>query len=129
MSTVLLVEDSLTEADCIKRSLQSAGLTVFNAHSSEEAQTWLIRQRPDLIVLDVILPGQSGFELCREIRENNSTDSIPIVMYTHKETQADRMWGQMLGANAYLGKTSQPTEPGSEQHSELLATVRQLLRQ
>jgi two-component system, chemotaxis family, response regulator PixH len=129
MSTVLLVEDSLTEADGIRRSLQAAGLIVFNAQSSEEAQTWLTNQRPDVIVLDVILPGQSGFELCRELKENNSTDSIPIVMYSHKQTEADRMWGQMLGANAYLGKEPRSSENYSQQHSELLATVRQLLRQ
>ncbi|TVQ22780.1 MAG: response regulator [Leptolyngbya sp. DLM2.Bin15] len=104
MSTVLLVEDSLTESEILMQYLQQAGLTVVLARSSEEAQTQLVRQHPDLIVLDVILPGQSGFELCRELKTSPGTGSIPVIMCSTKDTDADKLWGNMLGADAYIPK-------------------------
>ncbi|MBF2001887.1 MAG: response regulator [Synechococcales cyanobacterium C42_A2020_086] len=120
MSTVLLVEDSLTEAELLSTYLRQAGLTVVNVKSGEEAQEKLHLHKPDLIVLDVILPGQSGFELCRELKANSATGSIPVVMCSTKNTEADKMWGSMLGADAYL--------PKPVNHQELLQTVRQLLK-
>lgn len=118
MTTVLLIEDSLTDADILTRYLQQAGLSVISAKSGEEAQDRLHNQRPDLIVLDVILPGQSGFELCREFKTNQLTSGIPIVMCSTKNTDVDKMWGNMLGADAYLPK------PVDQQ--EFVKTVRQL---
>lgn len=120
MNTVLVVEDSLTESEIIIRCLQQAGLTVLSARSVEEAQATLIRQKPDLIVLDVILPGQSGFELCRELKIDPKTSPIPVVMCSTKDTEVDKMWGKMLGADAYLPK------PLNQQ--ELLQTVQRLMR-
>jgi twitching motility two-component system response regulator PilH len=120
MNTILLVEDSPTELDTVSRCLQQAGLKVISVKTSEEAQVRLQQENPDLIVLDVILPGQSGFELCRELKGNTSTRSIPIVIRSSKSTEADQMWGKMLGADAYV--------PKSEDHQKLLQTVRQFLR-
>ena len=104
MTTVLLVEDSLTETQVITRYLNQAGLTVVSVKSGEEAQIKLQSQKPDLVILDVILPGQSGFELCRELKSNSSTQSIPIVICSTKGTDADKLWGSMLGADAYIPK-------------------------
>lgn len=120
MSTVLVVEDSITESEIITRYLQLAGLKVLSARSVEEAQESLDRQKPDLIVLDVILPGQSGFELCRELKIDPETSPIPVVICSTKDTDADKMWGTMLGADAYLPK------PVDQQ--ELLLTVQRLMR-
>jgi chemotaxis family two-component system response regulator PixH len=120
MSTVLIVEDSLTEMQILTNYLQQAGLSVVIARSGEEAQTKLLSQTPDLIVLDVILPGQSGFELCRELKADPQTSQIPVVMCSTKDTDADKMWGSMLGANAYLPKPVDPTL--------LLRTIQQLMR-
>ncbi|MBW4472445.1 MAG: response regulator [Stenomitos rutilans HA7619-LM2] len=121
MSTVLLIEDSLTEAEMLTRYLQQAGLLVISAKSGEEAQERLHKQRPDLIVLDVILPGQSGFELCRELKANQDTKQIPIVICSTKNTDVDKMWGNMLGADAYV------TKPVNQQ--EFLQTVCRLMGQ
>ncbi len=121
MNTVLLVEDSLTESGIISRYLEAAGLNVVLARSGEEAQKKLTSPKPDLIVLDVILPGQSGFELCRELKSNPNTVSIPIVMCSTKHTDADRMWGNLLGADAYLSK------PINDQ--ALIQTITQLIKQ
>ena len=121
MSTVLLIEDSLTETDVLTRYLQQGGWTVMSVKSVEEAQNRLSLSRPDLIVLDVVLPGQSGFELCRELKTSPSTVSIPVVLCSTKSTEADKMWGSMLGADAYLPK------PISQQ--DLLTTVQRLVTQ
>ncbi|MCU0569599.1 MAG: response regulator [Oculatellaceae cyanobacterium Prado106] len=120
MKTVLLVEDGVTEMQVLTNYLQQAGLTVVSAQSSEEAQLKLDTQKPDLIVLDVILPGKSGFELCRELKADPSTSNIPVVICSTKDTEADKMWGNMLGANAYLPK---PVDL-----SDLIRTVQQLVR-
>lgn len=118
MTTVLLVEDSVTEREVLTRYLMQAGLTVVSVKSSEEAQLKLQSQKPDLVILDVILPGQSGFELCREIKANATTQKIPVVICSTKGTQADKLWGSMLGADAYIPK------PVDQQ--ELMQTIRQL---
>lgn len=120
MNTVLIVEDSVTQSELISKCLQQAGLAVVLARSGEEAQEKLCQQKPDLIVLDVILPGQSGFELCRELKASPTTGSIPVIMCSTKGTNADKIWGSMLGADAYLPK------PVDEQ--ELLHTVHKLMR-
>jgi chemotaxis family two-component system response regulator PixH len=120
MTTVLLVEDSITESEILSQYLQQAGLTVVLAHSGEEAQTQLGCQRPDLIVLDVILPGQSGFELCRELKRNPGTVGIPVLICSTKDTDVDKTWGKMLGADAYLPK------PVNQQ--DFMTMIQQLMR-
>lgn len=104
MSTVLVVEDSLTDTEVLTRYLRQIGLTVISVQSGEEAQSKLQSQKPDLVILDVILPGQSGFELCHSLKTNDDTKQIPVVICSSKGTEVDRLWGSMLGANAYLAK-------------------------
>lgn len=118
MTTILLVEDSPTQTQMIASCLQQAGLNVISVISSEEAQSKLKSQKLDLVIVDVILPGQSGFELCREIKTNTSTQKIPVVICSTKGTDADRLWGSMLGADAYIPK------PINQQ--ELMKTVQKL---
>jgi DNA-binding response OmpR family regulator len=118
MKTVLLVEDSLTETELLTRYLKKAGLIVISATSCEEARLRLRSQPPDLVLLDVILPGQSGFELCRELKTHSSTARIPVVICSTKGTEIDKLWGTMLGADAYLPK---PVDQG-----ELTKTVLRL---
>ncbi|MEC4805745.1 MAG: response regulator [Jaaginema sp. PMC 1079.18] len=104
MKTVLLVEDSTTDRNLMSQYLKENGCVVLNAASVEEANTKLQQQVPDLIILDVILPGQSGFELCREIKKDPTLKKIPVVICSTKNTDVDKMWGNMLGADAYLSK-------------------------
>ncbi|MBD2578343.1 response regulator [Oscillatoria sp. FACHB-1406] len=104
MKTVLLVEDSLTDRNIMASYLQQAGLLVVSASSVEEAQEKLSHNKPDLIVLDVILPGQSGFEMCRTLKTNPETRKIPVIICSTKGTDVDKIWGNMLGADAYLIK-------------------------
>lgn len=104
MSTVLVVEDGLTDMEIIRRYLQQAGYSVISATSSEEAQEKLDANKPDVILLDVILPGKSGFEICRELQNNPNTSQIPVVFCSTKHSEVDKMWGNLLGAKAYLSK-------------------------
>ena len=110
MSTVLVVEDGLTDREKINHYLKQAGMVVINVGSSEEAVVKLNQQQPDLIVLDVILPGQSGFELCRQLKTNPKTKQIPVIICSTKDTDVDKMWGDMLGANAYIPKPIDQTK-------------------
>lgn len=110
MSKILLVEDSEMQAEQITRCLEKQGLIVFRVGSGEEAQLRVKQQKPSLIVLDVILPGQSGFELCRQLKNNPDTKNIPIVMCSTKNTEIDRTWGEMSGADAYVSKPIDETE-------------------
>lgn len=110
MATVLIVEDTNTEAEIIGGTLRSAGFTTMRVASSQEAKMHLAQQKPDLIVLDVVLPGESGFELCRELKERPETKSIPIVMCSTKNGEMDKFWGMKQGASNYISKPIVPDE-------------------
>ncbi|MEA5602092.1 response regulator transcription factor [Nostoc sp. UHCC 0252] len=119
MNTVLVVEDGLTDMEIISRYLQQAGYSVISATSSEEAQDKIDKNKPDLIFLDVILPGKSGFEICRELKNNPITSKIPVVFCSTKNSDVDKIWGNMLGAEGYLSK---PID-----REELVVIVKQLI--
>jgi two-component system, chemotaxis family, response regulator PixH len=120
VNTALLVEDSITEVEVITRYLTKIGINVVRAGSCEEAKEQLNRGTPDLIILDVILPGQSGFELCRELKSDPITVKIPVMICSTKNTEADKIWGNLLGADAYCSK------PVDQQEFEQI--VRQLVK-
>ncbi|MBD2770803.1 response regulator transcription factor [Iningainema tapete] len=104
MNTILVVEDALTDMEILSGYLQQAGYSVISAKSSEEAQEKIQKNQIDLIFLDIILPGKSGFEICRDIRNNPANSKIPIVFCSTKNSEVDKMWGNMLGANAHISK-------------------------
>lgn len=104
MSTVLVVDDSMTDMQVAKGTLQKAGFSVITASSEQEAKARIANQKPDLIVLDVVLPDRSGFELCRDLKEENSTKEIPIIMCSTKGSKMDKYWGMQQGADVYLAK-------------------------
>ncbi|AUT01832.1 two-component system response regulator [Nostoc sp. CENA543] len=120
MTTVLVIEDGLTDMEVLSRYLQQAGCSVISATSSEEAQSKIDSNKPDLIFLDVILPGKSGFEICRELKNNPDTSKIPVVFCSTKNSDVDRIWGNMLGAEAYLSK------PINQE--ELVSTLKKLVK-
>jgi chemotaxis family two-component system response regulator PixH len=104
MGTALVVDDSMTELQIISRCLQIIGINVVTAKSGEEALEKLSSVLPDLIVLDIVLPGRSGFEICRQLKAETKTNKIPIVLCSTKDTEMDRFWGLKQGADAYLSK-------------------------
>ena len=120
MSTALIVEDSLTDMQVLTRCLQQGGLNVLTASSGEEALAKLTSHKPDVIVLDVVLPGSSGFEVCREIKGAAETSKIPVVICSTKSGEMDKFWGMKQGADAYLSK---PID-----QEEFVRTVKQLIK-
>lgn len=119
MSTALIVEDSLTDLQILVRCLQEGGINVLIAQSGEEAIATITKQKPDVVVLDVVLPGCSGFEVCRRLKAEADTSHIPVVICSTKGSQMDRFWGLKQGADAYLAK---PVD-----QDELVHTIRQLI--
>ncbi|WP_239651771.1 response regulator transcription factor [Neosynechococcus sphagnicola] len=98
MKTVLVVEDSRAEQRLIVLLLQQAGFKVSQVDSAEAAWIWLeTNGRPDLIVLDVIMPGLSGLDLCRQVRAAAAYEDIPIVFCTSKDQDFDRFWALRHG--------------------------------
>lgn len=119
MSTALIVEDSITAMQIITSCLQKAGLSIMTATSSEEAVIKIKNERPDVIVLDVVLPDRSGFELCRDLKNDTATNEIPVVMCSTKNSDMDKFWGMKQGADAYIAK---PVD-----QEELVRTVQQVI--
>ena len=104
MNTVLVVEDSLTDTKVLTRCLQQGGLNVLTANSAEDAMTKIRTNKLDVIVLDVVLPDRSGFEICRDLKSEAKTSNIPIIICSTKGSDMDKFWGMKQGANAYLVK-------------------------
>lgn len=120
MTTVLVVEDTLTDIEIIRICLQQTDINVLSANSVKEALEQISMYQLDLIILDVVLPDQSGFEFCRELKSDPVTRIIPVILCSHKGGTMDQFWGMKQGADAYLVK---PIDP-----EKLLRTLRQLLR-
>ncbi|MDQ3928314.1 MAG: response regulator transcription factor [Chloroflexota bacterium] len=114
---VLVVDDDQRIRDNLKRHLSYDGYQVDTAADAGEAFRQIAETPPDLVVLDVMLPGMSGLEICRRIRQ---IDDVPILMLTAKDTLEDKVGGLDSGADDYLVKPFQP--------EEMLARVRALLR-
>jgi twitching motility two-component system response regulator PilH len=120
MSTVLVVEDSIPQREMITDLLRGIGLEVTVASDGMEALEQIQSHRPDMVVLDIVMPRMNGYELCRRLKADPSTQSMPVVLCSSKGEEFDRYWGMKQGADAYIAKPFQPTE--------LVGTVKQLLR-
>ncbi|MEO0869230.1 MAG: response regulator [Cyanobacteria bacterium J06642_11] len=113
MLTALIVEDSRTDRERLTYFLQASGVAVVEAISSEDALHKLQNRLPDMVFVDVVLPGQSGFEFCHSLKTNLLTQRIPVVICSMKATEADKLWGTMLGADDYLSKPVDPQQLGA----------------
>ena len=108
--TVLVVDDSKTELMFLTDLLKKNGLSVRTAENAEEAFRRLEEEKPDLILMDVVMPGQNGFQLTRAISRNPIYADIPIIMCTSKNQETDRVWGMRQGARDYIAKPVNPAE-------------------
>lgn len=117
---VLVVEDEEALAELLRYNFEAAGYTVVHALTGEDAEMLVAEERPDLIVLDWMLPAASGIEICRRLRARQETRHLPIIMLTARGEESDRVRGLATGADDYVVKPfSLP---------ELMARVRALLR-
>lgn len=104
LSTILIVEDSPSELELMSHYLKESGYEVIQATGAKEALEKVSIEKPDVIVTDVVMPGMSGFELCRALKRNPNTENVPIVVCSSKNQEIDRLWAMRQGADAYLTK-------------------------
>jgi chemotaxis family two-component system response regulator PixH len=116
---VLIVEDSLTSSQFMSQTLLKAGYQVITAIDGNEGLQKALSERPQCLLLDVVLPGMSGFGVCRQLRAMDPHRNLSIIMVSNKNTKLDQNWGLRQGADRYLPK------PFSEE--DLVRTVQEVL--
>lgn len=104
MRTVLVVDDVVSELDLICRYLMEAGYSVIRASDAKEALDKAVSQKPDAVITDIVMPGKSGYELCRSLKRNPETQKLPVVVCTSKDQDIDRLWGMKQGVDVYMTK-------------------------
>ncbi len=119
MKNILVVDDSLTERELIKKALESESYNITTADNGEMALDLLKDNDYDLVILDVVMPGKNGFQVCREIKKNEFTSDIPVILVTSKGQASDKFWGKKQGADEYIVK---PFEV-----DDLISTVKRLI--
>jgi twitching motility two-component system response regulator PilH len=118
-SVVLIVDDSPTEMFALTGILKRHGFEVLSAQNADEGLNLARTQRPDLVLMDVVMPGLNGFQATRQLARDPDTSAIPVVMVSTKSQETDRVWAMRQGARGYL------TKPIDERL--LLQTIRQVL--
>jgi len=104
MALVMIVDDSPTEVHVMKTALEKHGFDTVSAASGSECIILAREMRPDLILMDVVMPGVNGFQATRTLTRDPSTQFIPVVMVTTKSQETDRIWGMRQGAVDYIVK-------------------------
>jgi DNA-binding response OmpR family regulator len=119
MPKVLVVDDSWTDLTLIATPLRDSGYDVITAVDGDEALEKVLHERPQCVVLDIILPKQNGFQLCRRLKQMEESRDIPIILISGKNTELDKRWGLQQGADMYITKPFR--------NDELVASVRSLI--
>lgn len=119
MTRILIIDDSPTEVFAFTRLLKENGYEVCSASHAEEGLTKARQERPDLILMDVVMPGMNGFQATRALAKDPQMTGIPIIIVTSKSQETDRIWALRQGAQDYVVKP--PVE------AELLAKIKALL--
>lgn len=110
IKNILIVDDSQTEQIYLSEMLTLAGYSVQAASDAVSAQSLIEAKRPDLILLDIVMPGQNGFQFARQLNRDPAYTDIPIILCTSKNQETDRVWGMRQGAKAYLVKPVKKAE-------------------
>ena len=118
--TVLIVDDEFAIRDMLRMALEIAEYRCIEAENIQQAHTLIVDERPDIILLDWMLPGGSGLELLRRLKRDETTQEVPVIMLTAKTTEDNVIQGLDVGADDYITKPFAPRE--------LIARVRALLR-
>jgi len=119
MALILIADDSPTEVYVLQKMLEKNEHKVLIAEDGEQAVNLTYEKKPDLILMDVVMPNLNGFQATRKLTKDEQTCHIPIIIVSSKNQETDKMWGLRQGAKGYLGK------PVNE--AELLSQINQLL--
>ena len=104
MARVLIVDDSPTETYKFKEILEKNGFEIITADNGADGVAIARQEQPDVILMDVVMPGVNGFQATRQISKNEETKHIPVIIVTTKDQETDRVWGKRQGAKDYLTK-------------------------
>ncbi len=107
MAKVLIVDDSPTETYKLTSMLEKHGHSVVTAENGEAGVAEAKKQQPDVVLMDVVMPGLNGFQATRQLSKGSETSSIPVIIVTTKDQETDKVWGMRQGAKAYLTKPVQ----------------------
>lgn len=119
MHKVLIVDDETNIRDILDFSLHAEGFEAIGARSGDEAFTLAVSEQPDLVILDLMMPGTSGIETCRRLKNDRRTRHLPVILLTARTSSDDRAAGEEAGADAYITKPFSP--------HRVIATVERLL--
>lgn len=104
VNKILIVDDSKTELMFLSDFLSKKGFQIKTASNAEETMVRLSEEKPDLILMDVVMPGQNGFQLTRAITRDPNYQDIPVIMCTSKGQETDKVWAMRQGAKGYITK-------------------------
>jgi len=109
MTTILVVDDSPTDTHVLKSMLDKNGYTVLTASDGAQGIDSARRNKPELILMDVVMPGLNGFQTTRKLSKDPDTANIPVLIVTSKDQETDRIWGLRQGARDYIVKPVEET--------------------
>ena len=110
MAHILIVDDSPTEVHVLKTMLEKNGFQTSSALSGEEGIAKARQEKPDLVLMDIVMPGINGFQATRQLTKDPETASIPVIIVTTKDQETDRVWGLRQGAKDYIAKPATEVE-------------------
>jgi twitching motility two-component system response regulator PilH len=114
MSKILIIDDLATEIQIMKNVVTSLGHIVVAANDGETGYAFAKANKPDLILLDVVMPKMDGFQTCRKIKKDPETAGIPIILVTTKNQDTDRSWGLKQGASDFVSKPFSAQDLGTK---------------
>ena len=101
---VLIVDDSPAEVKLMQGLLEREGYWPIALHDPRRVEEAIVSERPSVILLDIVMPGRNGYQVCRDLKGNAEFNSIPVIMVTSKDSASDKFWGQQQGADGYVTK-------------------------
>ena len=120
MAKVMVVDDAYSELQVMETILRSAGHDVVTYLDGDELEEKVVKERPDVVLLDIVMPKRNGFEVLRSLRKDERTKQTRVVVVSSKNQESDRVWGLRQGADEYLAKPFTP--------EQLIAVVRRFLK-
>ena len=104
MARILVVDDSPTETEAFRSVLEKHGHEGLNAENGADGVAVARQEKPDVVLMDIVMPGLNGFQATRQLTRNPETKHIPVIIVTTKDQETDRVWGKRQGASGYLVK-------------------------
>lgn len=101
---VLIVDDSPAEVLLMHGVLEREGYRLVDLHDSTRVEEAIAFEQPNVILLDVVMPGKNGFQVCRELKGHDLYKTIPVILVTSRDTASDKFWGEQQGADGYVTK-------------------------